>query len=302
MTAWWTFDEAAGPTANDIAGTFNNMGTYYGSPTPTPGKVGNALCFNGTTDYVVVTNQAEINFIGSCSNGAESFTIDAWIRATANGPGEQTVLDKRVNVNTAPQGYELFLYYGKLGFQIGDGTYGNYIAPTPDLRDGQWHFIAVTVARCGPNGNAGTLYVDNNAVLSFLDSRTGDLNNSANLVIGQPDPYYGFSYYSGCLDELEIFKRVLAPQELQSIFNAGSAGKCKTNCLGALTLTCPTNKIVPCPATWSFDAPSVSDPCCGTNYTLTFITVTSGTSCSNVFTRTWQVTDCLSPPRRAARR
>jgi hypothetical protein len=297
MTAWWTFDEAAGPVANDIAGTFNNMGTYYGSPTPTPGKVGNALCFNGVTDYVLVPDQAEIDFIGSCisgTNGAESFTIDTWIRATANGPGQQTVLDKRVNVNTAPQGYELFLYYGKLGFQIADGAgYGNYIAPAPDLRDGQWHFIAVTVARCGTNGNAGTLYVDNNAVLTFLDPRTGDLNNTASLAIGLPDPYYGFSYYSGCLDELEIFKRVLAPQELQSIFNAGSAGKCKTNCLGALTLTCATNKIVQCPAKWSFDPPSVSDPCCGTNYTLTFTTVTNGTSCSNVFTRTWQVIDCL---------
>ncbi len=294
MSAWWTFDEAAGPTANDIAGTFNNLGTYHGSPTPTPGKVGNALCFNGISDYVQVSDQAEINFIGSCSNGAESFTIDAWIRANANGSGQQTVLDKRINVNTTPQGYELFLYYGKLGFQIADGVgYGNYIAPTPDLRDGQWHFIAVTVARCGTNGNAGSLYVDNNPVLAFLDSRTGDLNNSANLAIGQPDPYYGFSYYEGCLDELEIFKRVLTPQELLSIFNAGSAGKCKTNCLGALVLTCANSKIVQCPAKWSFDAPSVSDPCCGSNYSLTFTTVTNGTSCSNVFTRTWQVVDCL---------
>ena len=83
-----------------------------------------------------MSDQAEINFIGSCSNGAESFTIDAWIRANANGSGQQTVLDKRINVNTTPQGYELFLYYGKLGFQIADGVgYGNYIAPTPDLRD-----------------------------------------------------------------------------------------------------------------------------------------------------------------------
>jgi len=37
--AWWPFDEASGPIANDIAGTVNNIGTYQGSPTPVAGMV-----------------------------------------------------------------------------------------------------------------------------------------------------------------------------------------------------------------------------------------------------------------------
>ena len=45
-------------------------------------------------------------------------------------------------------------------------------------------------------------------------------------------------------------------------------------------------------ANWSFDAPKVVDPCCGANYTIITNTVSSGTCCSNAFTRTWQVTDC----------
>jgi hypothetical protein len=296
MSAWWPFDETAGPRANDLAGTVNNIGTYQGSPTPTAGVVSNALCFNGITDFVMVTNQAEINFIGSCTNGAESFTLDAWIRANAGGPDNQTLLDKR-DGSPAWRGYNVFLSNGRLGFQIAcgaDGGYQNYVSTTPDLRDGQWHFIAVTVARCGTNGyNNGTFYLDGNVDSTFLDPRTGDLNNSADLWIGRSLNCSNF--YSGCLDELEIYKRVLTAAEIQDICYARSAGKCKTNCLEALVLSCATNKVVQCPTNGNFfDDPIVSDPCCGTNYTLTFSTETNGTACSNSFTRTWQVTDCLN--------
>jgi hypothetical protein len=238
MSAWWPFDETSGPPANDIAGTVNNFGIYGSSPTPVAGMVSNALCFNGTTDFVLVTNQAEINFNGSCtSNNAESFTIDAWIRASTNGPGTQTLLDKRVNPGS-PQGYSVFLFNGILGIQIGDGVgWQNYYGTTPDLRDGLWHFIAVTVARCTNDVNAGTLYVDGNVVYTFTDPSTGDLNNSANLYISCRNPAFGTNYYSGCLDELEIYKRALTTREIEKIFYAGSAGKCKTNC----NCNCPTN-------------------------------------------------------------
>jgi hypothetical protein len=201
--------------------------------------VANALCFNGVSDYVLVANHPEINFSGSCEPGAECFTIDAWILANANGPDRQTLLDKRVNINTAPQGYNLFLYNGCLGLQIADGggTWHNYTCTSPNLRDGLWHFITVTVARCDTGGNVVTLYVDGLVKLSASDSPTGNLDNTADLAIGRPDPYYGYSYYSGCLDELEFFKRVLPLQEIQAIFNANSAGKCKTNCCVGRTYT-----------------------------------------------------------------
>ena len=225
LSAWWPFDELAGPSANDIAGQLNNMGTHYGNPTPTTGMVGTALRFDGINDFVVVTNQTEINFIGSCANEAESFTIDAWIRADANGLGGETLLDKRTHTDGGYWGYNFYLYNGRPALQIAIGGYLNYISTTPDLRDGQWHFIAVTVARCGTNGNAGTFYLDGNQVSTFVDPRTGSLDNSADLFIGRNAA--GGSSYSGCLDELEICKRALSASELHGIFDAGSAGKCK---------------------------------------------------------------------------
>jgi hypothetical protein len=178
-------------------------------------------------DYVLVTNEAEINFTGTCASGAESFTIDAWIKTSASG----VVVDKRVNVNTHPQGYILYVFGDQLLFQIADGiSWFNHISTNLNLRDNQWHFIAATMNRCTTNGNLATLYVDGAAVFSSRDYLTGDLNNSANLLIGRHAT--DNAYFSGCIDELEIIKRVLTPQEIQGIYNAGAAGKCKGTLCG----------------------------------------------------------------------
>ncbi len=239
MVDWWPFDEAAGPVANDIAG-FNNQGVHMNGPTVIAGKVRNALCFNGDNQYVEVRDHPEVNFLGSCNAGAapaESFTIDAWIRADSI-QSVATILDKRVNPSD-PIGYSLFIANGRLAFQMADGSGGggvcgpsascqNYGEPTPSITVGNWHFVAVTVQRCDPNGGAGTgrLYVDGNLVLTFTP-RKGNMNNPANLLIGVRQPAFGGANFRGCIDELEYFKRALSQAELQAIYSAGSNGKCK---------------------------------------------------------------------------
>ncbi|MBW2672637.1 MAG: hypothetical protein JRD89_04365, partial [Deltaproteobacteria bacterium] len=52
LKGWWKFEEEAGDTAHDISGE-GNHGTIYGAQR-TLGKVGRALAFDGTDDYVEV--------------------------------------------------------------------------------------------------------------------------------------------------------------------------------------------------------------------------------------------------------
>ncbi|PWU19216.1 MAG: hypothetical protein C5B50_07135 [Verrucomicrobia bacterium] len=57
-------------------------------------------------------------------------------------------------------------------------------------------------------------------------------------------------------------------------------------------ITCASNKTVQCGSVWSFDAPSASDSCSGTNVTVTVTgTTTNATGCTQTITRTWQATD-----------
>src|SRR5205807_3318575 len=55
-----------------------------------------------------------------------------------------------------------------------------------------------------------------------------DPDSSANLFIGMQSDNPSLEFpFNGTIDEVELFNRALAVSEIQSIFNSGSAGKCK---------------------------------------------------------------------------
>ncbi len=235
MVNWWTFDETSGTTAQDLTGTFNNVGTHFNGPTPVAGIVDGALSFDGVDDYVEVANHQELNF-GTCIlDVAEPMTIDLWVKTnlppTQQGAnsGLRTILYKSAASQTSS--YHLFLSNGRLGFQMNGSS---YIAPATgpnyiDIADNQWHFVAVSLPMCRGFGG-GFLYVDGQNVLS-LPRGTG-FTNTAKLYIGRHAPAFGTDFFQGVLDELEIFKSALSEDELRAIFEARSSGKCKVNCSG----------------------------------------------------------------------
>ncbi|MGE0127155.1 MAG: FG-GAP-like repeat-containing protein [Blastocatellales bacterium] len=232
LKLWLPFDETSGAVANDIAG-FNNIGLHGPTParpTPAAGVVAGALSFDGQDDYVEVANATDIDMLGNCVlDIADSFTIDAWIR-TSSAANLQTILDKRAQPigQSAPAGYHLYLSNGRVGFQMGDGsTFSNFTAPSAPVNDGQPHFIAVVVKRCRPA--FGNIYVDGQLVHTFAPI-ISNLSNNANLLIGKRHPAFSANYFNGVIDELEIFKNALSAADLNAIFAAGSAGKCKNNC------------------------------------------------------------------------
>lgn len=238
LVNWWPFDETSGTTARDFRGATNNFGTHVNGANPGLGKVGGALCFDGVDDYVAVLNNDEVNFLGDCSNdAAEAFTISTWVRTTQS-TGLAAILDKR---SSGPVGYHLFLFNGRLGFQMAVGSnFTNFVSPSSNVADGEWHLVSVTATRC--RGGQGRLYVDGNLALSFTPL-VGSIDNTATLNIGRRDPAHGDIYFNGCIDELEFFKRALSEDEIRTIFNTGSTGDCSPPPCPP-TITCPANIVV----------------------------------------------------------
>ncbi|MFA3783401.1 LamG-like jellyroll fold domain-containing protein [Melioribacteraceae bacterium 4301-Me] len=240
LVAWWPLDETSGTTANDLAG-FNNQGTHVNGPIPTPGKVAGALHFDGIDDYVIVPNHSELNV------GTTDFTIDTWVRTT-DSLGVVLLLDKRSG--PTPLGYSLFLSNGRLGVQMANGigsavcapspTVGvacvNYVAPVGvNVADGQWHLVAAVVNRADTMSGV-RLYID--GLLVFTGAPLGttppaafppaNLDNASDLYLGVRTPGMGGGgFFPGDLDEVEIIRYALTQAEIQAIYNAGSAGKCK---------------------------------------------------------------------------
>jgi hypothetical protein len=229
MVSWWPGDW----NTDDVVD--GNPGTLVGTAGYAQGIVGQAFSFTAVGDCVQVPTAPNLDFgpAGSGSNG--DLSIDAWILIPSGSPSLTAtylpIVDKRdlPGGPYAPQstGYFLFLYDGRLAFQLGDGTFFNYISPGPNLLlvAGVWHHVAVTVDRNSPTG--GNLYVDGAVVLNFNPTkRPGDLTNSQPLFIGRHAVDPSISVI-GLIDEVEIFNRVLSPLDVWDIFNAKSAGKCK---------------------------------------------------------------------------
>jgi protocatechuate 3,4-dioxygenase beta subunit/uncharacterized protein (DUF2141 family) len=224
MSAWWSFDYSSKDSPQDFAG-FNNSGTKMNGPIATAGKVLGALQFDGVDDYVEVADHFELNF------GTKDFSFDAWIK-TSDSRGVKAIIDKRSQMQGA--GYFIFLNDGKLSLQLNDNLsiWANY-STSIVIADGNWHHIAITIQR--NNSQGLKFYVDGLPIQTGNPtSQQGSISNTAPLRIGL-NTYMQASFsqaFKGILDEIELFKRVLTPEEVQSIYNAGSAGKCKPNSNG----------------------------------------------------------------------
>jgi len=244
LALWLPFDEASGLTALNLAG--GNVGTLLNGPVRQLGSyVNNSLCFDGVNDYVQVTPYPAIQF------GTGDFSIDAWIKPASLANSIRIIVDHRDEISgPSVRGYSFFLGGGNgLAFQIGDGAgFVNYPSTLTVPADGRWHLVAVTVSRANPNGIR--FFVD-----GVIDSVPRDPTPYPGSVT--PPPAYPLrvssrssflsGFFPGCIDEVELFRRALAPSEITAIYNAGPYGKCRPGNNGVvppLVIKCPPNQTI----------------------------------------------------------
>ncbi len=218
MTLWLPFDEPYGTIALNPPGT---PGAQVGNPTRIAGKADRALQFDGASQYVDVPSYAGVNF------GTNNFTLEAWIQPAGNAP-IQVIAEKRIQLGGAYHGYSFFLFNGRLGLQMADGSYANFLAPSSVPADGNWHHVAVVVSRHAALG--GIFYVDGLPVSTFDPrGRPLSLNNTNVFRVGS-DTLSTSSFFKGGIDEVVAYTRALSATEIQAIFAAQGDGRCKQNC------------------------------------------------------------------------
>ncbi|MFN2500367.1 MAG: LamG domain-containing protein, partial [Pyrinomonadaceae bacterium] len=178
------------------------------------GKVGQAFSFDGVDDFVEVANSPTLNL-------TQALSVDAWINpSVANQNGG--VVEKTVGGGVNTQ-YNVFLEGGQLKFRliIVPGVDHRTIASDSVIPINAWTHVAATwdgaTMKLFVNGvqQAQTL-----AVSPPINSGTGPTLIGAN---GS-----GVYHFAGLIDEVEIFNRALSASEVQSLYNASSAGKCNT--------------------------------------------------------------------------
>ncbi len=231
LVSWWPGDE----NADDIWDT--NHGTVNGAIFST-GRVGQAFSFDGLGDYVEVLDidNPTLDIIGD-------LTIDAWVKFDSFPSPHSFIVSKDA---VRERSYALYVdggYYGKTG-QVGFIVFKSETAYTIHwgdtvLNTGQWYHIAGTYDYVADGTSVMNIFIDGNLDSLPTPGAVGPIySGTANLQIGARQ-YTGWrNFLDGNIDEVEIFSRALDASEIQDIYNAGSAGKCKV-----APVTCPEGSI-----------------------------------------------------------
>jgi YVTN family beta-propeller protein len=243
LAGWWGFDTAGSTAAPDLSSNHNDA-TIVNGAAQAAGKVGGS--FNSTSAYARVPSSASLNF------GTGSFSGDLWVRESDTGNhGDGWLISKYAN----GQGYAFALTRG----QESPGLTRGMLRLTGSLEwdssipllptDGVWHLLAFSYDATKPYADRVTFYVDGAAVPGAAvntspANTTVDTTTTSDLVIGQVNAQEGGNF-TGDLDEVELFNRVIAAADLQPLLAADRLGKCKTAGTVAQTIaTSPAGLLV----------------------------------------------------------
>jgi hypothetical protein len=230
LVSWWPGDG----NFDDIQD--GNSGTNAGAVTFASGKVGPAFLFDGSPNsFITLPNSP--NLLPTSNR----LTIDAWIKANFSQQNAlDTVLTKRDGCGDFGVSYNLNVIKfdpafggGHAGRPIGQFVFAmsdasgspNILADSGMMvvpNDGQFHHVAATY-----DGSLMKVYLDGQLVGQA--ARSGPIVATGSAAV--------ISHHGGAcgqravaaIDEIEFHDRALSATEIQAIFGAGSAGKCKTS-------------------------------------------------------------------------
>ncbi len=208
---YWRLGESSGPDALDLSG--NGLhGTYAGGVTLNQtGAIltdsDTSALFDGNTGYVDVAPDSRLNKL------TNNFTIEAWVRDHQGTLGGIIASNK----GSFFSGYALAIDANPS--RIHFVTFGkkDYLAPF-SFPDDQWTYITVVF----DSSNDTHFYV-NGEFEKTVEGTSSAAPTSKPLYIGKA-PYFSssgsYGHFTGGLDEVAIYGRSLAPEEISEHYLA----------------------------------------------------------------------------------
>lgn len=268
--------------ANDATGT--NNGIVQGSAPLTTDRYGaanSAYSFNGSTQYISTATQI-------ASPGPQEFTISLWFNSTAAaGAGG----GKLIGFGSTQSGgnsanYDRHIYMtnsGQLVFGVYSGT-TDTIRTGKTYNDKTWHLVTASFSAA-----TGTkLYVDgvlasSDPTQTAVQSYAGYWRIGNDNINGWPDAPINW-YFTGSLDDVRIFNRVLSDNEVYSLQGVGISPVCSGSTLNLFAKVNPGvtgatySWTGPNSFTSALQNPTISNPTSADAGTYT-VTVTSTSGC-----------------------
>jgi hypothetical protein len=223
LAAWWPMD--GNPL--DLWASHNPSATN--AITFVPGMVGLGVTF-GTGGYIEIPHSPAL--------ANQQFTIDAWVKPNGAplGPASNddfwgaVIVQKGLPPPTGYTNVPISLAWSaqqqKFVFTFGVMT-TERIVSSSTFPTGTFYYVAATY-----DGSTFKLYVNGALEAQMALVKTILYSPAIPWTIGSTAaPIRAVGYprtFNGVIDEVEIFNRALSPAEIQAIYQAGPAGKCKT--------------------------------------------------------------------------
>lgn len=227
LVSWWPGDG----NSTDVFG--HNNGVLLGGATYHTGKVGQGFSFDGINDYFVVPADSTL--------GARSFTFELWVSPTGPFPNDSTtsvpIIEFNDNMNRLTS-LGVHLWHSQPARYSGNGP-GCLFANLRDIYHGD-HFLSTPANAISPDtwNHIGLTYDYSSGVAKLFvngqeksRSTLGQFipRTSIPLYVGlrPPSGAHATGAYRGDVDELSLYSRALTLSEINFIYNAGAAGKCR---------------------------------------------------------------------------
>ena len=217
----WTFDgKDMQQNVADMSGTGNN-GKLSGQTSTTTiiGKIGQALDFDGTDDYVNAGSSS-----GLKPGSGVSFTASLWYKGAGDGT--------KYFIGAPSTAAQSFWYVGESGtqfFSTSESTLGTVVSYTLPS-DNDWHHLVVTLDR-STSPDTVTAYIDGVSVGSATE--VGGMDGAT--AGGSGGTYIGRGYWAapgayrqGPMDDVRIYNRALSASEIKQLYLLGGEKVAKT--------------------------------------------------------------------------
>ena len=219
LVGYWSFDGSqtnfGTNTTKDSSGQ-GNTGTLVSMSTttsPTIGKIGQALKFNGVASLVSAPDNASID--------PSNLTISYWIKFSvplASQPTAFPVAIGKYNLSTHT-GYGIIFAttINSLTFRVGDGTtlHDDVIPSGVSALFGTgWHHVVGTF-----NGSTELLYVD--GVLKATNAGTFTPSYGGEPLLIGAFSAAGADDVAGTIDDVRVYNRALSAQEVAQLYLMG---------------------------------------------------------------------------------
>ncbi|HTK33501.1 MAG TPA: LamG domain-containing protein [Candidatus Paceibacterota bacterium] len=210
LLARWTFDgkTISGTSITDVSGD-GHTGTATGAPVSVIGKVGQGFSFDGGTQYVDTANFAD---------NLTDFSVSTWFKTTYGGSVRLLVSKLGSGGWATGAGWGLGIITGGKISALAQTDGSNYVqVGSAPHNDGKWHHAVMTMS----GGNTAKLYIDGVEDDAAGPSGSGTVSGYSNASNVRIATDYNGEYFSGSLDDVQIYNKALSAAEVKQLYNFG---------------------------------------------------------------------------------